>query len=80
MAKHFMIYYQKGTGTYIITEPRPWSRENTHLFPNYDFIDNHPTTDVIEHLLINNYNFLITEYNNYQIVVLQNLDPGLEFI
>jgi hypothetical protein len=24
-AKHFMIYYGQGTGTYIVTEPRPLS-------------------------------------------------------
>jgi hypothetical protein len=29
-AKHFMIYYQKGSGTYVVTEPRPWARENQH--------------------------------------------------
>lgn len=27
-AKHFLIFYQKGVGTYIITEPRSWAREN----------------------------------------------------
>jgi hypothetical protein len=40
-AKHFMIYYQKGSGTYVVTEPRPWARENQHHFPNYNF---QPTT------------------------------------
>ena len=34
-AKHFIMYYQKGAGTYIITEPRPWARENKDLGRNH---------------------------------------------
>ncbi len=45
--KHFIIYYQQGTGTYVVTEPKPWARENQNHFPNHNFIDNDntPTTD-----------------------------------
>jgi len=76
MAKHFMIFYKTGTGTYIVTEPRPWARENQHLFPEFDFVNNHPTTNYIEDWLIENYNFQrpIVQEN---VVVVQNLDPNL---
>jgi hypothetical protein len=58
-AKHFMIYYGTGTGTYIVTEPRPWARENQNLFPNFTFQpNNHPTTNFIEDWLIENRNFV----------------------
>jgi hypothetical protein len=75
-AKHFMIYYQYGAGTYVVTEPRPWARENQHLFPEFDFINNHPTTDYIENWLIENRNFTRMIANN-QVVVVQNLDNNL---
>jgi hypothetical protein len=42
-AKHFMMYYKRGTGTFIITEPLPWARENQELFPDYNFIDRNQT-------------------------------------
>ena len=74
--KHFMIYYKKGTGTYIITEPRPWSRENQNLFDNFNFIDNSPTTNFIENLLIDEYNF-IRVYDDEDITLIQNTNPNL---
>jgi len=76
MAKHFMIYYKRGTGTYVVTEPRPWARENQGHFPQYDFINNHPTTDDVENWLINNSHFQAV-INTPEIVVIQNLDPNL---
>jgi hypothetical protein len=50
-AKYFMIYYHKGSGTFVVTEPRPWARENQHHFPNCTFQpNNHHTTDTVETL------------------------------
>lgn len=78
-AKHFMIYYGQGTGTYIITEPRPWARDNQNLFPNFTFqSDNHPTTKFIEDWLIENRDF-DRVFENDNIVVIQNLNPNLDF-
>lgn len=74
--KHFMIYYKNGTGTYITTEPRPWSKENQNLFPNFDFIDNSPTTNFIENLLINEYGF-VSVYEDINISLIQNSNPNL---
>jgi hypothetical protein len=74
--KHFMMYYKKGTGTYITTEPRPWARENQNLFPNFNFIDNSPTTNLIENFLINEYNF-IRVYDDEDITLIQNTNPNL---
>jgi hypothetical protein len=77
-AKHFIMYYQKGAGTYIITEPRPWARENKKHFPAHDFITNHPTVAKIEKVLIDRFHFkkvLITK----DIVLIQNIDPNLNF-
>jgi hypothetical protein len=76
-AKHFMIYYGIGTGTYIVTEPRPWARENQNLFPNFTFEpNNHPTTNFIEDWLIENRNF-VRVFVNDDIIVIQNLNPNL---
>ena len=72
-----MIYYKKGTGSYVITEPRPWSRENQHLFENFNFQKSPPTTNEVETLLVNNYNFNLFHYADEDIIVLQNLDPNL---
>lgn len=77
-AKHFMIYYQNGSGTYVVTEPRPWARENQHHFPNYTFQpNNHPTTDAIEAWLIENRNFQRV-INNNSISLIQNVNPDLD--
>jgi len=75
-AKHFMIYYQRGTGTYIVTEPRPWSREHQELFPQFNFVDNHPTTEFIEDWLINNREFQKV-VNEEDINVILNLNPHI---
>ena len=77
-AKHFMIYYQKGSGTYVVTEPRPWARENQHNFPNYTFQpNNHPTTDIVEAWLIDNRNFQRVVDNDF-VSLIQNVDPDLD--
>ncbi len=76
-AKHFVIYYQRGAGTFVVTEPRPWARENQHHFPNFTFQpNNHPTPIEIEKWLIDNRNFRKV-VNTADIVVVQNLDPNL---
>lgn len=76
-SKHFIIYYKKGTGTYVITEPRPWARENRTLFPDYDFVNNHPRTEDVENYLIQTHSFNKLSFPNEKIIVLQNLDPNL---
>lgn len=77
-AKHFMIYYHRGTGTYVVTEPRPWARENQHHFPNYTFQpNNHPTTDAVEAWLIENRNFQRVVDNDF-VSLIHNVDPDLE--
>ena len=76
-AKHFIIYYKRGTGTFIVTEPRPWAKENQHLFPEYDFINGTPITNEVERLLINQHGFQ-TVIENEDIVLIQNLDINLE--
>jgi hypothetical protein len=73
--KHFIIYYKQGTGTYVVTEPLPWSRENQQYFQNYDFINNHPNTVTVEQFLINNYGFVQNNYPN--VTVLVNLNPNI---
>jgi hypothetical protein len=30
--KHFLIYYHRGAGTFVVTEPRPSARENQYSF------------------------------------------------
>lgn len=79
--KHFIIYYAKGTGTYVTTEPKPWARENQNLFPNFNFVDkdNSPNTHTIENLLIAQYGFKIV-YQDKKVSLIQNVNPNLEFI
>lgn len=76
--KHILIYYKKGTGTYVVSEPRPWARENSILFPDYDFDKKHPTTETIEKWLIKNKNFKKSEFKNSNITLIFNLDPNVE--
>ena len=78
--KHFMIYYQNGTGTYVVTEPRPWARENQNFFPDYDFTNNLPTTNVIVNWLIENRGFQIQIFEERRIAVLSNLNPMNNFL
>jgi len=74
-----MIYYKKGTGSYVISEPRPWARENQHYFPHYSFLgNNHPTTEVVEELLINTKGFKRGFFNYPTVEVIYNLDPNID--
>ena len=75
--KHFMIYYKKGTGTYLVTEPRPWSKENQNLFPDFNFIDSFPTTNNIENVLINQYNF-VRVFEDENVTLIQNSNSNLD--
>jgi hypothetical protein len=75
-AKHFMMYYKRGTGTFVVTEPRPWAKENQTLFPDYDFIERVPTTNTVEQLLINQYDFQKV-VENEDVVLIQNVDTNL---
>lgn len=80
-AKHFIIYYKRGTGTFVVTEPKPWARENQNHFPEYEFLDNPttPTTQTIEAYLINNHGFTASPHNNNNnpIHLIFNLDPNV---
>lgn len=71
-AKHFMMYYQRGIGTFIINEHRPWAKENQNLFPEYNFVRRYPTTNVVESRLINQFGFRQVVRND-DIVLIQNL-------
>jgi hypothetical protein len=75
-AKHYLIYYKLGSGTFIVTEPRPWAKENQHLFPEYDFINRFPITTEIENRLINQYGFQKVIEND-DIVLIQNFNTNL---
>lgn len=71
-----MFYYKRGTGTFVVTEPRPWARENQNLFHDYDFTENFPTTNEIEKRLENQFGFNRV-IDNDEIVLLQNLNLNL---
>jgi hypothetical protein len=76
-AKHFMMYYKIGTGTFVITEPRPWAKENQDIFPEYDFVKRIPTTNAVENRLIDQFGFR-TVIENDNVVLIQNLDMTLD--
>ncbi|NBW30324.1 MAG: hypothetical protein EBR35_03585 [Flavobacteriales bacterium] len=75
--KHFLIYYHRGAGTFVVTEPRPSARENQNLFLDYDFAENFPTTNEIENQLENQFGFNRV-IDNDEIILLQNLSLNLE--
>lgn len=79
MAKHYMLYYKKGTGTFIVTEPKPWANENRNKFRNHSFSNNStkPTTAEIEKYLINKHGFVKSTFNNRIIHFIYNLDPNI---
>jgi hypothetical protein len=77
--KHFVIYYHIGTGTYVVTSPRAWARENSHLFPDIDFNVNHPTTGAICKLLRQDFSFVTQRYDAPRISVTFRLDPLFTF-
>lgn len=75
--KVFLIFYKIGTGTFIITEPIPWARENQKHFPTYNFTSkNIPTTNTICKYLRKNYNFE-KQVDKNGIKAYTNLDPDL---
>ncbi len=80
MAKQFITYYQRGSGTYVITAPRAWARENKNLFPDYSFSDkrNHPTSAVIINYLIENFGFIVG-HKDSEISIIYNFNPSLDF-
>gem|GEM_PF-4969538 len=71
-----MIYYKRGTGTFVVTEPRPWSKENQQLFLEYDFVNRFPTTNEVEKRLIDHHGFRKVIEND-DVVLIQNLDITL---
>jgi hypothetical protein len=79
--KHYLIYYKQGTGTFIVTEPRPWARENQHHFPGFNFINaqvgNHPTTGDVEDYLMANFGFIQNVNPAAGISLLYNFDPNV---
>lgn len=77
-AKHYLIYYKRGTGTFVVTEPLPWAKENQQYFSSFNFQgSNHPRTNEIEKWLIENKGFKKV-LKSEKVVLLQNLDLDLE--
>lgn len=76
--KHFIIYYKSGTGTFVVTEPRPWSRENKNYFPSHDFSTGAPRTSEVNQVLIEKFKFERKDFDDQNITVLFNLNPTLD--
>jgi hypothetical protein len=77
--KHFVIYYHIGTGSYVVTSPRAWARENSHLFPDIDFNASHPRTIDICNLLKRDFGFNTKRYDAPRVSVTYKLDPLFTF-
>lgn len=73
--KQFIIYYKSGTGTYVITEPRAWARENPNHFPNHDV--NTLVPNQIKAYLQNEHEFITEEYPENNVAVTFNLNPNI---
>ena len=71
-----MIYFCKSAGTFVVTEPLPWARQNQEYFLEFDFTNNKPRTEDVNLWLQNNRNFLRENYEG--VVVLYNLNPNIE--
>lgn len=76
--KIFLIFYANGTGSYVVTEPMPWARENKHHFKSFNFIDKKPTSNVICKYLVDNFQFKKV-VDNSGITTFVNLNPELCF-
>ena len=79
MAKHFIIYYKEGTGTFITTEPRPWARENQAHFPDYTFTsEDFPNTNTIINYLIQVHNFqMVINTPSVVLIINHNINNNL---
>lgn len=74
--KHFLIFYKKGTGTFIVTEPLPWARENQAHFSKFNFTTKVPTTNAICEYLVKKYKFK-KQVDKNGVKAFTNLDPDL---
>jgi hypothetical protein len=74
-----MIYYHRGTGTYVVTAPRAWAWENQHHFHGRDFSNDHPSSAEVEEYLVNNHGFVLAEYDHELVTIVYNLSPNLNF-
>jgi len=72
-----MIYYHRGTGTYVTTAPRAWAWENQHRFPGRNFVNDHPSSNEVEEYLVNNHQFTLVEYDHDLVTVVYNHDPNI---
>jgi hypothetical protein len=75
--KHYMIYYHRGTGTFVTTAPRAWARENQNRFLGRNFDDDHPTSDEVEEYLVRNHGFTLVVHNEQLVTLVYNLNPNL---
>jgi hypothetical protein len=87
MAKpHYVIYYDQRILEIIKTKPRNWARANPVHFPAFGFTNSrdHPTDNVVEAYLRDNFNFQTLVQDNYVITFnfTENILPanGNQFI
>jgi hypothetical protein len=51
--KHYVIYFDENTNQAITKTSKEWARDNQDYFmPKYNFIDKTPTSNKIDHFLV----------------------------
>lgn len=58
--KHYVIYFDENTNQAVTKTSKDWARENQHHFqPEYNFIDKTPTSNYIDHFLVDELGFTL---------------------
>ncbi|WP_291098488.1 MULTISPECIES: hypothetical protein [unclassified Flavobacterium] len=50
--KHYVIYFDENINQAVTKTSREWARDNQNHFPDYDFIESIPTSNTIDHFLV----------------------------
>ncbi len=50
--KHYVIYFDENKKEAVTKTSREWARDNQNHFPDYNFIENIPTSNTIDHFLV----------------------------
>ncbi len=57
--RHYVVYFDEITNQAITKTSRDWARDNQDYFPNYNFINNSPTPNEIDHRLVSEYGYTL---------------------
>lgn len=59
--KHYVIFFEDERAKTLLS--KDWARNNQHCFPEYDFNSKAPTSNTIDHYLVENLGFTLISDN-----------------